>query len=102
MIEITAKDNQNLTALEYACRDEYDSTAALLIDRTEPMKLVEAKYCQNLPVHYLTRCSTEKCELFTQMLDRVKEYSVSVMETLMLHRVDENKHTILEIAMDHR
>jgi len=99
-LELAAKDSNGLTALEYACKSGYDESIRQLVDMTDPIELVEGKAGVSLPIHYLTRQPVEKDLLFIQMLDRVKTYSDNVLETLLLYKVDENNHTILELAMD--
>ncbi len=99
-LELSARDSKGLTALEYACKNGYDEFIKLLIEMTEPIQLVENKKDISLPIHYLTRQPVEKESLFIQMIDKIKNYSNSVLDTLLRYKVDENNHTILELAMD--
>ena len=62
-----------MTALEYACKNGYDEAIGILVGKTDPMQLVEAKEHVSLPVHYLLRQKLEREKLFIQMMDRVKD-----------------------------
>jgi len=54
----------------------------------------------SLPIHLAVRCKQEKFAIVSQMLEKVKNAQGNYLENLMYYQLDENKHSVLQLAIN--
>jgi ankyrin repeat protein len=83
-----------------ACKEGLDDIVSILIDRTEVEQLTESVGNQNTPLHLILMHKEEKLSLALQILNKIKLKEQNYLSHMILHQMNHNKYSILQIAID--
>ena len=95
-----------MTALHYSCKLGYIEISSKLINKTTVENLTEfheinkSNKFANLAIHLAINRKHEQVDIVIQILAKVKEAGENYLTNLMYDRLNENQHTILQIAIN--